>query len=48
MHKDWPTMAAELSSAIKEVRLGSPEVMKHFSAMATAATAGGAYCAPST
>lgn len=42
MHKDWPAMAAELSSAIKEVRLGSPEVMKHFSAMATAATAGGA------
>jgi len=42
MHKDWPAMAAELSSAIKEVRLGSPEVMKNFSAMATAATAGGA------
>jgi len=42
MHKDWPGMAAELSSAIKEVRLGSPEVMKHFSAMAAAATAGGA------
>lgn len=42
MHKDWPAMAAELSSAIKEVRLGSPEVMKHFSAMATAATASGA------
>ncbi len=42
MHKDWPEMAAELSSAIKEVRLGSPEVMKHFSAMAAAATASGA------
>ena len=42
MHKDWPEMAAELSSAIKEVRLGSPEVMKHFSAMAAAATARGA------
>ncbi|MFO1254836.1 MAG: carboxymuconolactone decarboxylase family protein [Sphingomonadaceae bacterium] len=35
-------MANELSAAIKEVRLGSPEVMKHFSAMAAAATAGGA------
>ena len=42
MNKDWPGMAAELSSAIKEVRLGSPEVMKHFSGMAAAATAGGA------
>ena len=42
MNKDWPAMATELSSAIKEVRLGSPEVMKHFSGMAAAATAGGA------
>ena len=42
MHKDWPEMATELSAAIKEVRLGSPEVMKSFSAMAAAATAGGA------
>ena len=42
MHKDWPAMAGELSAAIKEVRLGSPEVMKNFSAMAAAATAGGA------
>lgn len=42
MNKDWPGMATELSSAIKEVRLGSPEVMKHFSGMAAAATAGGA------
>ena len=38
MHKDWPEMARELSGAIKEVRLGSPEVMKAFSAMAKAAT----------
>lgn len=38
MHKDWPAMASELSTAIKEVRLGSPEVMKSFSAMARAAT----------
>jgi AhpD family alkylhydroperoxidase len=42
MHKDWPEMARELSQAIKEVRLGTPEVMKSFSAMAKAATEGGA------
>lgn len=42
MHKDWPAMAAELSGAIKEVRLGSPEVMKAFSSMAAAATQAGA------
>jgi AhpD family alkylhydroperoxidase len=39
MHKDWPQMAKELSGAIKEVRLGAPDVMKNFSAMASAATA---------
>ncbi len=38
MHKDWPSIATQLSGAIKEVRLGSPEVMKAFSAMARAAT----------
>ncbi|MFN3459343.1 MAG: carboxymuconolactone decarboxylase family protein [Novosphingobium sp.] len=42
MHKDWPQMATELSGAIKQVRLGAPEVMKAFSAMAQAATAPGA------
>ena len=42
MHKDWPEMATELSGAIKEVRLGTPEVMKAFSAMARAATQAGA------
>jgi len=42
MHKDWPEMARELTGAIKEVRLGAPEVMKAFSTMAQAATAGGA------
>ena len=42
MHKDWPAMATELSGAIKEVRLGTPEVMKAFSAMAKAATDAGA------
>ncbi|MDE2595509.1 MAG: carboxymuconolactone decarboxylase family protein [Sphingomonadales bacterium] len=42
MHKDWPAMADELNVAIKEVRLGTPDVMKAFSAMAQAATKGGA------
>ncbi|MFT3976276.1 MAG: carboxymuconolactone decarboxylase family protein [Sphingomonas bacterium] len=42
MHKDWPKIATELSGAIKEVRLGSPEVTKAFSAMAAAATQAGA------
>ena len=41
MHKDWPAMATELTGAIKEVRLGSPEVTKDFSAMAAAATKDG-------
>lgn len=41
MHKDWPEMAKELSGAIREVRLGAPEVMKAFSAMAAAATGAG-------
>ena len=42
MHKNWPGMAKELSGAIREVRLGAPEVMQAFSAMAAAATAQGA------
>lgn len=42
MHKDWPEMASQLSGAIKQVRLGSPEVTKAFSAMAKAATEAGA------
>lgn len=42
MHKDWPAMASELSAAIKQVRLGAPDVMKNFSAMASAATVTGA------
>lgn len=42
MHKDWPKMAQELSAAIREVRLGAPDVMQAFSAMAKAATEPGA------
>ena len=38
MNKDWPEMAKELTGAIKQVRLGAPEVMKAFSTMAAAAT----------
>lgn len=41
MHKNWPEMADELSAAIKEVRLGAPDTMKAFSAMAQAALKGG-------
>lgn len=37
MYKDWPRMAAELSVALKEVRTGSPDTMKAFSALARAA-----------
>jgi len=42
MHKDWPEMAKELSGLIKEVRVGAPDVMKSFSAMAAATTGDGA------
>ena len=42
MNKDWPQMARDLSAAIKEVRVGAPDVMKNFSARATAATGTGA------
>ena len=38
MLNDWPAMAQDLSASIKEVRLGNPDVMKAFSAMAQAAT----------
>lgn len=37
MHKDWPEMATELSQAIREVRAGTPEPMRAFSALARAA-----------
>lgn len=41
MHKNWAEMAVQLTGAIKEVRLGSPEVTKAFSTMARAATEAG-------
>ena len=29
MNKDWPEMAKELTGAIRQVRLGAPEVAQH-------------------
>jgi AhpD family alkylhydroperoxidase len=37
MHHDWPGLAAGLTPAIKELRSGTPDVMKGFSAIARAA-----------
>jgi AhpD family alkylhydroperoxidase len=37
MRHDWPEVAAGLTPAIKELRSGTPEVMKGFSAIARAA-----------
>ena len=37
MHRNWPELAAGLSPAIRELRAGTPEVMKGFSAIARAA-----------
>jgi AhpD family alkylhydroperoxidase len=38
MYKDWPAIAANLTVAVKELRVGAPDTMKAFSAMAQAAT----------
>ena len=37
MHKNWPDLAASLSPALRELRGGTPEVMKGFGALARAA-----------
>jgi AhpD family alkylhydroperoxidase len=37
MYKDWPGMAQDLGGALKELRGGTPEVMKAFGQMARAA-----------
>ena len=37
MHQDWPKLTTELSPALKELRLGAPDAMKGFSALAKAA-----------
>ena len=38
MYKDWPKIAADLTTAVKELRTGTPDTMKAFTAMAIAAT----------
>ena len=38
MYKDWPAIAANLTVAVKELRVGAPDTMKAFSAMAQATT----------
>ena len=42
MIKEWGEMASELSKLVGQVRGGAPDAMKGFSALAKAATAGGA------
>ncbi|MBI5131102.1 MAG: carboxymuconolactone decarboxylase family protein [Rhodopseudomonas palustris] len=37
MHKNWIDLTGELSTALREVRAGAPDVMKGFSAIAQAA-----------
>ncbi len=37
MHANWPELAAGLSGPLKELRGGTPDVMKGFSALARAA-----------
>jgi len=39
MYKDWPHIAADLSNLTRELRAGTPDVMKAFSAMAQGAIA---------
>ena len=42
MHKDWTALMAGLQGPLKDLRAGSPEVMRGFSAMAQAALKTGA------
>jgi AhpD family alkylhydroperoxidase len=42
MTNDWPELARTLTADLRNLRVGSPEVMKSFSAMATASGAPGA------
>ena len=39
MHTDWTKMTEDLTSSLRELRSGSPDVMKGFSAIAQAALA---------
>ncbi|MGA7676715.1 MAG: carboxymuconolactone decarboxylase family protein [Rhizomicrobium sp.] len=38
MYKDWPGLATNLTVAVKELRVGAPDTMKAFGALAAAAT----------
>jgi AhpD family alkylhydroperoxidase len=38
-HKNWPELTQELSAMLRDLRAGSPDVMKAFSAMAQTALA---------
>lgn len=40
MYKNWPDLAAGMIPAVRELRVGTPEVMKAFSATARAALEG--------
>jgi len=42
MTNDWPELAKALSADLRNLRIGAPDVMKAFSAMATTAGAPGA------
>lgn len=42
MYKDWAKLAEDLSGTLRDVHKGIPDTMKHFSALARAATAEGA------
>jgi AhpD family alkylhydroperoxidase len=42
MTDDWPELAQALSADLRNLRIGAPDVMKAFSAMATSAGAPGA------
>ncbi|MDE2181656.1 MAG: carboxymuconolactone decarboxylase family protein [Alphaproteobacteria bacterium] len=39
MLKDWPNIAAEMTSLVRQLRAGIPDTMKGFSALAQAASA---------
>lgn len=42
MHKDWQKIATEMSTILKEVRVGAPDTIKGFSQMAAGALKPGA------
>lgn len=38
MYKDWPNIATELTGLVKQLRIGIPDTMKAFGALAQAST----------